>query len=340
MNNDDDIRTLLDEAVSDVEPRDRLDAIRSKTKVTTMRTRRNWLLGAGAAVVATAATIAAVTMLGNAPGTTDANDHVAGQPTATASATDTPTDTPSSSAPAGPAAVAVPVYYVGDTSHGPRLYREFHRGPTAGGPLIEALEQAIGTAPDDPDYTSPWPEGTELSHAEQQSDLLIVDLSGDVHDRPAGMTEETARMAVQQLMYTAQAATQTRLPVQFLIDGQHTDQLLGQPASEPLAQGSADQVLAQVWIIEPAEGATVKSGFTVSGLAAAFEANVQWELKQGDTVVKDGFTTAEECCTMAPYSFTVEAPPGAYTLVVHDSDPSGGEGLAPWQDTKNLTITR
>lgn len=336
---DDDIRTLLDAAVSDVEPRDGLDAIRSKTKVTTMRTRHSWLLGAGAAVVATAATIAAVTMLGNAPSTTDANDHVAGQPTVSASPTDTPTDTPSSTAPTGPEA-AVPVYYVGDTSHGPRLYREFHRGPAGAGPLIEALEQALGTAPDDADYRTPWPAGTELAHAEQQSDLLVIDLHGDVHDRPAQMTEEDAQLALEQLMYTAQAATQTRLPVQFLIDGQHTDQLLGQPASEPLAQGSADQVLAQVWIIEPAEGATVKSGFTVSGLAAAFEATVQWELMQGDTVVKESFTTAEECCRMAPYSFTVDAPPGEYTLVVHDTDPSDGEGPDPWQDTKNLTITR
>jgi hypothetical protein len=24
---------------------------------------------------------------------------------------------------------------------------------------------------------------------------------------------------------------------------------------------------------------------------------------------------------------------------VHDSDPSDGEGLAPWQDTKDITVT-
>ena len=70
----------------------------------------------------------------------------------------------------------------------------------------------------------------------------------------------------------------------------------------------------------------------MSGLAAAFEANVQWELMQGGTVVKKGFTTAEECCTMAPYSFTVDAPPGDYTIVVHDEDASG-EGPAR-QDTR------
>jgi hypothetical protein len=111
------------------------------------------------------------------------------------------------------------------------------------------------------------------------------------------------------------------------------------PTSEPLARAAADDVLAQVWIIDPAEGADVESGFTVTGLANAFEANVQWELMQGDKVVERGFTSADECCTMAPFSFTVDAAPGDYTLVVHDSDPSDGEGLAPWQDTKDITVT-
>ena len=40
-----------------------------------------------------------------------------------------------------------------------------------------------------------------------------------------------------------------------------------------------------------------------TGIGAFFEANVVWELRQGDQVVESGFTTAEQCCTMAPYSF-------------------------------------
>jgi hypothetical protein len=76
----------------------------------------------------------------------------------------------------------------------------------------------------------------------------------------------------------------------------------------------------------------------VTGQAATFEANVQWELKQGDTVVRRGFTTAEECCTLAPYSFSVDAPAGTYTLVVHEEDASGGEGNPPSQDTKEIRV--
>jgi hypothetical protein len=56
-------------------------------------------------------------------------------------------------------------------------------------------------------------------------------------------------------------------------------------------------------------------------------------------VVKQGFTTAEECCTLSPYSFEVTAPPGSYTLVVHDEDASGGaEGAGQVEDTKRIVV--
>ena len=91
-------------------------------------------------------------------------------------------------------------------------------------------------------------------------------------------------------------------------------------------------------IESPAQGATVPTTFTVTGRAATFEANVVWELKRGDATVRNGFTTAQECCTLTPYSFTVNAPPGDYTLVVHDTDESDGEGIGTSQDTKDITV--
>jgi hypothetical protein len=42
---------------------------------------------------------------------------------------------------------------------------------------------------------------------------------------------------------------------------------------------------------------------------------------------------------MSPYTFKVQAAPGHYTLVVHDSDESGGEGFPPFEDTKQITVT-
>jgi len=339
---DEQMRRLLDDAVSDVEPRDSLDSIRARTKVKDMSIRRNWFLGAGAAAVATAATIAAVTVMGGSPGTTGAQDPgYAGTESPTAS--NKPSTEPSASTDGSPEATSttVPVYYVGETSRGPRLYREFHTVETSLDKLQASVVEAMTSNPDDPDYRTDWPAGASANSVTMQGDVITVDLDAmgtDLHDRPSGMTEQEASLAIEQLIYTAQAATQTRSPVQFTLNGQRTDAVLGVPTSEPLAQGQDFDVLAMMWIIEPAEGATLQSPFKVSGLANAFEANVQWELMQGNTVVDSGFTTARECCTMAPYSFRITASPGDYTLVVHDSDPSDGEGFAPWQDTKNITV--
>jgi hypothetical protein len=93
-----------------------------------------------------------------------------------------------------------------------------------------------------------------------------------------------------------------------------------------------------LFIGTPTDGATVSSPFKVTGKAAAFEGNVQWELDQGSTVVRRGFTTARECCMLSPYSFTVTAPPGAYTLVVHDENVSNGEGRPPTRDTVQVHV--
>lgn len=338
------LRHLLSDAVSDIEPRDALGSIHARTEVSIMQSRRSWLLVAGAAVAATAATVVAVTVL-SGDGTPGDDPGFAGSPSASPDPSPT-TDEPSLS-PTGQAGEmqAVPVYYVGDTSRGVRLYREFHQlEVTDDDAVTPAVNEAVSADPADPDYRTSWPEGTTAARADSAGtpDVLTIDVSGSdsLRDRPAGMSKEEAQMAVEQVIYTAQAALQQgRPPVQLLVDGQRTDRLLGVPVSEPLAQGDAVDVLAQVWIIEPAEGAEVTSAFTVSGLAAAFEATVVWELRdRAGNVVADGFTTAEECCTMAPYSFEVDAAPGEYTLVVQDTDASGGEGFGVWEDTKRITV--
>jgi hypothetical protein len=342
---DERIRRLLDEAVSDVEPRDSLASIHARTKVSPMRSKRSWILGG--AVVATAATVAAVAVLSN--GTPEQRNDVGPAATAspspteeaTPSPTEEPTQEPTATDSPEPTMAAVPVYYVGDTSRGVRLYREFHRVDTGGDAVSAAVNEAVSTSPTDPDYRTDWPQGTSAAQVDAPpSDVITIDVrgAGSLRSR-SGLNEERAQMAIEQLVYTAQAADQSRSPVQLLLNGGRTDTLLGVPVSEPLAQGDAMDVLAQVWIIEPGEGAEVNTPFKVSGLAAAFEATVLWELRQGGTVVKEGFTTAEECCRMAPYSFTVKGvPAGEYTLVVTDNDPSGGEGFGVWEDTKQITV--
>ena len=42
--------------------------------------------------------------------------------------------------------------------------------------------------------------------------------------------------------------------------------------------------------------------------------------------------------TLAPYAFDVSAPLGSFTLVVSDTDVSGGEGAGTTSDTKSITV--
>lgn len=307
------VRELLGEAVADVQPRRGIDAIAART---TNSRRRTWVWGSAGAVVATAATIAAVAIVTDLPG--------GAGPRPVPDAVDRPPE-------------FVSVYFVGDTGAGPRLFAERREFGGRDDALVWSLANVVEGNALDPDYTSHWPSTTRVSEARKSGEALTVDLSGPV-ERPSTMSGDAAEIAVQQVVRTAQSVTATRLPVRFLVDGSRTATVLGVPTDEAVQRAADDDTLSPVSITTPSDGSVQTSPFTVTGRASAFEANVQWELKQGDTVVKHGFTTARECCTLSPYHFEVKAPPGTYTLVVHDEDASGGEGTPPSMDTKVVPV--
>ena len=49
------------------------------------------------------------------------------------------------------------------------------------------------------------------------------------------MTEREAQLAVQQVVYTLQGVVGARAPVQFLLDGNPVDTVLGVSTAEPVA---------------------------------------------------------------------------------------------------------
>jgi hypothetical protein len=63
---------------------------------------------------------------------------------------------PGRPAPTVPATRATPVYVLGPTARGPRLYREFR--PGAASDPVRAAVAGLGAPPADPDYRSPWLE--------------------------------------------------------------------------------------------------------------------------------------------------------------------------------------
>jgi len=249
---------------------------------------------------------------------------------------------PTSSAPtATPVEGAVPVYYAGDSGRGTVLFREFQ--PSIGGdPVAQSASATVAGPPLDPDYRTLWPAGTEAT-ASYDGDVITVDLTGGaLHDKPNGMSKRDAELAVQQVVYSVQGAAGERAGVQLLLDGKRTDQVLGQPASEPLTNADPTTTLSLMNVTTPEEGMVV-SGDTLGadGVASAFEATFQWEIRLGDQVVARDFGMTEACCELSPWKVSIDLSdlaPGTYTFVATNDDPSGGEGFAPDSDSKTFVI--
>ncbi|WP_235739142.1 Gmad2 immunoglobulin-like domain-containing protein [Nocardioides alcanivorans] len=350
---DDEIRRLLNEAVGDVEPHEGITTIKSKTKEKKMSARRPVLFGAGGAAIATAAVIGVIAWSGGFGGDDKKDDaNPAGSPTddtsqstsedpspteAETSDTTSETDEPVESS-------AVAVYYVGDAGRGPVLYREF-QSLSGSDKLTPALEAAVVGTPNDPDYRSAWPDGTAVNSAEATSDLITVDLGGVPADLASGVTAREAKMALQQLVYTAQAANgEGRVPVQITLGGSPSDTILGVPTAEPLNAGKATKTLSLMSISSPSEGATVSGSFTATGVNNGFEAWVGYQILKDGEEVASGFGTAEGWMDEKLFPWEVEIDvsdlePGEYVLRFHNDDPSGGaEGSGPDEDTRTIVV--
>lgn len=332
MTGERDLRALLEDAVADVEPAERLDDIRARVVVPPPR---RWGYGVGGAVLAVAATVAAVAVV-TLPGD-DQPD--AGTPMASSSPTASADATRSPSAGTGR---SVAVYYVGDTPVGPRLFREWRPPVPVDRAPSEEIE-ALTAEPLDPDYRTYWPAGSIRAVGDPELGVVNVLLRDSLAERPAGMSEQDARIALQQLVYTVRAMYQEPVAVSFRLgdDPSPVQTVFGLDAGEVEPEPEVD-VRASVNINDPVEGLTVSGGFTARGSANVFEGNVIWELRDGATVVREGFTTASGSITRHfPWEASVDVSgvePGTYTFVATSQDVSDGEGFAPDVDTRTVVV--
>ena len=339
---------LVQAAAETIEPTDRLSAIRARASAEgERRRRRTWLLTGGVSL-ATAAAVAAVAFAVNPLGADRADDGVAGTPGTS--------DTPRATDPASPTAdatpepgeqVTVPVYYVGETPQGPRLFREFHR-VAAADRLREAARAATGGTPADPDYRSAWGvdviEGVSFDGAGDAAEYG-VSFRPELASDPPTIDPAEAELAIQALVYTIQGAGRSTAPVTFWLDGQQVDSLLGIDTSGGVTRAPPLDVLALVNVTTPEQDWIVTGGtLTASGVASSFEATVPWAiLDTAGAQVLTGFATAEGWMDrLYPWEVAIDVsslPPGDYVFVARTDDPSGGaEGPGPTEDTKAFTI--
>jgi hypothetical protein len=310
----DDLRELLNDAVADVEPADRLGEIRARVG---RPSRRPWRYAVGGAVLATAATVAAVAVLTHPPSTDPA---------------------PAESGPADPDLEAAhPVYYLGETPAGTRLFREFHAGE---GPLFP------DESPDDLDYQTLWPPAASFSSVSLVGDELRVEIAdAGLRDAPAGVTPELAELSIQQVVYTFQGVFQRRVPVRFLLDGEPLDQLYGVPVDQPVTAAPQLDTLALVSISDPTEGRVVDRSFSARGVANAYEGNVVLSLaKDGETaweqpIIADG-AYGDRLWPWQLQDIDVSGlEPGTYTFTATVESPSEADrGPEPWTDTRTVVI--
>jgi hypothetical protein len=220
-----------------------------------------------------------------------------------------------------PGGRAVPVYALGPTAAGPRLYREF-RASAAADP-VEGAVAGLAVAPSDPDYRSPW-LGLPARVSRSGTTATVT------FDRAPALAGASAQLAAQQVVYTVTAADPRVRAVRVVAPGL--------PAAAATARAAASGVLAPVWLLDPVDGGTAGSRLTVSGTASVVEATVGVEVRRGGEVLARATATASAGAPgRGEWTATLSVPPGSYVVAAFERSAKDGAEVAV--DTKRVTVS-
>ncbi|WP_205470885.1 Gmad2 immunoglobulin-like domain-containing protein [Nocardioides sp. SYSU D00038] len=316
---DDPITRLVHDAVAEVEPTDRLAGIRSRVAT---RARHRLRTAAGGTALVAAAAVAVGSVVAGGPGD-DAEDPAA-----------------------PPARVAVPAYYVGDGVAGAVLFREFVDLP-ASVPRADRAARVLTGTPGDPDYRTLWPQGS-LGAVRVDGGTATIEVTDPaLAERPAGMGDREAELALQQVVHTVDGVFSERLAVAFVAGGRPLPTVLGEPAAPAVARADGFDVLSLMSITYPYEGAEVSGSFVAEGVNNGFEASALWSITDasGREVLRGHAQAQGWGKDRVWWPWRSEAidvsglPPGGYTFRAENDDPSGGtEGLGPASDTRAIIV--
>lgn len=239
--------------------------------------------------------------------------------------------TPSRSAPpAGSGGgAAVPVYYLGETTSGVRLFREYRSAPRSAA-KVEAALGLMFVGPVDPDYESAWPAGTRvLSYRPPTGGVATVDLSATAASGASGgRSAELTTGSLQQLVYTVQAAIgDPDVAVRLRVAGRTVDRLWGHDVVQPLRRAPRAEMAAPVSILTPdVDGSEVTGPVVSFGGESVGAARVSWELLRGAAVVAGGL---DDVGPRGAWNGRATLAPGRYLLRV---------ATAGGTDTKTIVV--
>ena len=235
-----------------------------------------------------------------------------------------------------PETMALAQYWVANTARGLRLYREFARLEVSPDPITAALRALVTSQPKDSDYMSLWPLGTKINGVSVSGDVATIDLTFD----NLNVGAEGEILAIAQLVWTATAADPSVTKISLIVDGKKVESLAGHvDATVTFTRAPTYEVLAPVWITSPEEGVEMSAkGFTLSGLASTFEANVVWKVSQNGKLIQQGFTTSLGAApAWEPWSVVITGlAPGVYQFAAMEFSAEDGSLVA--QDTKTVTL--
>ena len=272
---------------------------------------RRWLIpGAAAASVALIGAI--IWGVSNTGGSQQATTSASTSTTAPTPAVvpvpnPSPAQTSSGSVAGATTQMALPAYFVGaNTAAGDKfgLYREFVRtavpvGATPAQKAKAAVTVAMNAQPftNYEPYVQPW-SGTSVTDVTVTPSLITITLSGP---GASGFTPAQTKLAVQQLVWTAQAAIGRTIPVKFVVANGSPTLFGTYPTTQTYNRPAKDlqfEVLAPIWITAPVRNQVYPAGATVmaAGQSCSFEGTTQWQLKRSGTTVKSGVATASSGC--------------------------------------------
>lgn len=344
---------LAQEAAAVTPSADALDRIRARTAATARRSFGRPLAMAGAAL-ATAAVVAVAVLVAH---------HGGGrQPLATTpSTTPTPSAIPSPSAPTSPTPAPtvgptyqLTLYYVGKRADPSQLlFPEVVNRPVPPekAMIADAIRALLTTPPNDPDYTSYWPAGTELSGVALHNSTVVVDLTmpqAPTSAPPSAVPSTPAppaglgAISVQQLLYTIHGAAPQVTAMELRINGHDITSLWASPITEPIALAQPWEVFSHVWITSPTQGQVITTTgtgpatVTISGKAIVFEGVVNFDVQQDGQTVASGHAQTVGAPAQGDWSASVTLPPGTYTIRAYEL--SAKDGSITYLDDKTITV--
>lgn len=258
------------------------------------------------------------------------SDNTSPSPTSSASESSSPT--PSESA----VLTGVKIYFVSDTGTSLRLFDERHAVPGINSDNTKDALTALlsGIKPIDPDYVNLWGADSRLNGLTIVGNLATVDL----HYASLNVGAEGEMRAIEQILWTLKSNNEQIKQVEFLRDGAPMESFAGHvDATSVFIIDDGYQSLATV-DLDIEDGQEIEKPLKVTGLACTFEANVPWELTQGNKVVDSGAVLAKEACPTRS-SFAIELgdlAPGKYVLRVWESSMKDGSLIN--EDTKTFIV--